>query len=45
MLLNIQDYDGAIQIIQNHVSDNMVFIPSSIAANNVKFNKTIYDPN
>ena len=45
ILLNVEQFDGPIQLIQNHVSDNMVLIPAAIASNNVKFNKTIYDPN
>lgn len=45
ILLNAEQFDGRIEFIQNHISDNMVFIPGAIAANNDKYNKTSYDPN
>ena len=43
-MLNVEEFEGKIELVSNHISDNMVFIPEAIAQNNIKFNKTAYNP-
>ena len=40
ILLNIDDFEGDIQLLQNDITQNMVFIPTAIVSNADKYNKS-----
>ena len=43
ILLNIDDFEGDIQLLQNDITQNMVFIPTAIVSNADKYNKSVVD--
>ena len=42
MLVTVNDYEGQIFFHDNTFDQNMLFIPSAIASNNIKYNATSF---
>jgi hypothetical protein len=41
--MNVVDFKGPIEFLNNTVRHNHVFIPTAILANTAKFNSTVYN--